>query len=346
MRWIHCLLLWAWALCTAAQAETHVFELAAPDAKSVYLAGEMTSWEQGKRALAKGADGTWRLSVDLGPGLWLYKFIVDGRWIADPGPAEHDADGQGGQHSLIFIGAGPWRERPGVPRGQVQTVMVESAAWGRPMKVNVYLPPGFAAGSNTPVLWLLHGAGMDADQWLKTGHVERYMDNLVADGRIKPFVIVMPTSGTVPYDGASERFITEELRAWLARTHGLRTERSRSGVAGMSMGGTGALRLPLRHPELYGFGFALSGYFGDELIAELPPGPLPIQLALMCGRDDELVSTNRALVAALDKRRAAYFYLEEAGAHTMQYWSHRLVTVLRGADAYFGTGQLAPRAQR
>ena len=86
-------------LCTTTRAEQHVFELAAPDAREVFLAGEMTNWDQGKLPLAKDTDVVWRAHVELAPGQWIYKFVVDGRWIADPGHADHDADGQGGQHS-------------------------------------------------------------------------------------------------------------------------------------------------------------------------------------------------------------------------------------------------------
>src|ERR1700758_999474 len=77
-----------------ARAEPHTFELNAPDAHDVYLAGEMTRWGKGKLAMRKEGDGMWRVTVDLGKGQWLYKCIVDGQWIADPASPDHDADGQ------------------------------------------------------------------------------------------------------------------------------------------------------------------------------------------------------------------------------------------------------------
>lgn len=76
-----------------AQAEQHTFELNAPDAHYVYLAGEMTQWEKSKLPMRMETDGKWRVTVDLGRGEWLYKFIVDGKWIADPASPAHDADG-------------------------------------------------------------------------------------------------------------------------------------------------------------------------------------------------------------------------------------------------------------
>ena len=319
-----------------AQAEQHTFELNAPDAHHVYLAGEMTQWDKGKLPMRMETDGKWRVTVDLGGGEWLYKFIVDGKWIADPASLAHDADGQGGQHSFLFVGAGDWQEHPEVPKGRVDTVMLASKAWGKSLKINVYLPPDFATGKRYPVLWLLHGSNMDADQWLKTGEVNRYMDNLISRGAIQPFVIVMPSSEGVPYTGKSEQFITQELRAWLAKTYGLETSRAESAVAGMSMGGFGAFDLPLRHPDLYGLSVALSGYFSDDYIAKLPrPTRLPMQAILLCGSNDDLVGTNRRLAQALRERKLDFYYREDAGAHTWQYWSNRMVEMLTAVDTFF-----------
>jgi enterochelin esterase-like enzyme len=331
------------ALALPARAELHGFELDAPEAKAVFYAGEITQWDQHMLPMQRGADGKWRLAVDLGPGQWLYKFVVDGRWIADPGPADRDADGQGGEHSFVFIGPGDWQDRPAIPKGHLDTLMLPSKVLGQAIKLNVYLPPGFARGKPMPVLWLLHGWGMDADQWARTGKVERYMNNLIARRAIRPFVVVMPSvpsvpgsAGSSPYSSDGERFLTQELPAWLRRTDGLHVDRRRSAVAGMSWGGTGAFHLAMSHPRQYGLAVAQSGYFSDGYIAALPgTAPLPMELQLLCGRDDELVESNRKLVAALRARGAIFSYREDAGAHTWQYWSHRMTEMLVTADAHF-----------
>ena len=331
-----------WFACASwapAYAELHDFELDAPAARQVFLAGEMTNWDRDKLPMQRAAHGKWRVQVDLGPGQWLYKFVVDGQWIADPGTPDRDADGGGGQHSFVFIGKGAWSDLQGGPKGLVEAHRVDSQAFGRAMKVNVYLPPAFAADQPYPVLWLLHGGGMDADQWFKTGRIDRYMNNLIAQGQLRPFVVVMPSSGDLPYTGASETFITTELPAWLNRRYGLRPARAQTAVAGMSMGGTGAIRLPLRRPDLYGASFSLSGYFGDELIATLPrSGGLPMQTSLICGSEDELLMTNRKLVQALNAAQAKFVYREDKGGHTWQYWSQHTVEMLIAADAYFDSG--------
>lgn len=145
------------------------FELDRPAATQVSLAGEMTEWDKGKIPMSKSADGKWQTVTELSPGQWLYKFVVDGQWIADPATGDNDADGNGGRHSFVFVGPGPWRDNGNIPHGRVETTMLPSAAWGKAMKVNVYLPPGFHKSKRYPVLLLPHGAGMDADQWYRTG---------------------------------------------------------------------------------------------------------------------------------------------------------------------------------
>jgi enterochelin esterase-like enzyme len=325
------------------QAETeaemkvaHTFTLHAPDARQVFLAGEMTAWDHGKLPMRRGADGRWTVTLALGRGEWLYKFIVDGGWIRDPANTDFDSDGQGGEHSILFVGEGDWTDRAGMARGRVETFNVPSAAWGRPMKVNVYLPPGLDGGRQYPVLWLLHGAGMDADQWYRTGKIERYMDNLIARKVIAPYVIVMPSSERVPYTGKSERFVTEELPDWLARHYGLKPARNANAIAGMSMGGGGAFELALRHPERYGFSFGLSGYYAPATVARVRLlNRLPMRSVLRCGTEDQLLQGNRHLVRTLQDRSLPFDYREDPGGHTWHYWSQRMVEMLSSVDRYF-----------
>ena len=321
-----------------AHADPVTFSITAPQATHVFLAGEMTDWDAGKREMGRDAAGTWQITLDLEPGQWLYKFVVDGQWVEDPATPDHDADGQGGQHSFVFAGGGPWSVAPGTPRGEVQVQQVASRELGRTMTVNVYLPPGFRRGQELPVLWLLHGSGMDADQWFRTGHIERYMDHLLAARRIRPFVIVIPSGerGEHSYNGASERFIATELPLWLQSTYGLHPGRAKSALAGMSLGGYGSVALAVRYPQQYGFGAALSGWYPPELLQEIDKARVqPTRLFLRCGGQDHLLPTNRDLVAELKKRDVSFDYAEEPGGHTFHLWSRETEAMLEAVDAYF-----------
>jgi enterochelin esterase-like enzyme len=310
------------------------FELHAPQAREVFLAGEMTEWDAGKRRMTRAADGAWQLTLPLAPGQWVYKYVVDGRWIADP-TAESDDDGRGGQHSYLWVSDGDWTPRPGIPRGRVETHTVPSAAWGAGMTTQVYLPPSWQRSQKLPVLWLLHGYGMTPNQWSRTGRIATYLDNLLARGEIQPMVVVMPSSRDVFYVGKSRTHIASELSAWLSETYGLTPTRARSALAGMSMGGAGALQLALDEPQRYGFSYSLSGAFRELVERVRKLQALPGPLVLRTGSNDEVTPSNRALHAALAERGIEVDFREQPGGHTWHYWSGQISEMLIAVDRFF-----------
>lgn len=305
------------------------FSLHAPAARSVHLAGEMTDWDRSPRALTRGPEGLWTLTLDLAPGQWVYKFVVDGQWQADPG-APGDADGRGGVHSFVFVGEGDWTPPSGA-RSRVETTELPSALLGGARKTHVILPPGFQKGDALPVLLLLHGGDMDADQWLRTGHVQHYLDNLRARGEIQAFVTVLPSAGPLPYTGTSEAHLMQELLPWLQQRYGLDTKRL--GVAGMSMGARGALHLAQAHPTRFAFAYGLSGSFHPPQIAAIGAWPKGKPLALRCGREDFVFPRHLALVEALTQAGVPFEHQEEPGAHSWHYWSQTLPDMLRWIGA-------------
>lgn len=329
-------------LAAGAVAEPVRFALDAPHARSVHLAGEMTDWEAGKRAMTRGPDGRWSLTLDLAPGQWVYKFVVDGQWIADP-KAGRDADGRGGEHSFVFVGEGDWQPLPpGPPRSRIETHALPSAALGGSRKTHVILPPGFAQGDALPVLLLLHGGDMDADQWLRTGHIQHYVDRLRARGELQPLVLVLPSGGPEPYTGASEQHLMQELLPWLKAHYGLEPGRAQLGVAGMSMGARGALHLAQAHPQRFGFAYGLSGSFHGPQIEAIHGWPRGTPLALRCGREDFVFPRHQALVRALQRTDIRFEHQDEPGGHTWHYWSRTSSDMLRWIDRQFS----ALRAQR
>jgi|GEM_PF-929153 len=321
---------------SAAWAVPWTVQFDAPQAREVFLAGEMTQWDTGKKPLARDASGRWTLSLDVPEGLWLYKLVVDGQWIADPGNPLSDNDGQGGRHSILLLGAGDWQVPDGAPRGKVATVDLPSAAWGAPSRYHVYLPPGHDAARPAPLLLLLHGRGMDADQWLRTGLVDRYMDTLIAQGRIRPFIVAMPTSGAVPYTGKSQQFILDELLPRLRKDHGVTLRPEHTAVAGMSMGGFGAFHLGLQAPSRFGFVHAMSAPFPVDYLAALPqPVNPPFQLQLMCGTEDAVLQNSQDLAGLLKAGGKRFFYSQSPGGHDWHYWSGLTPRMLSQASDFF-----------
>lgn len=171
------------------------FRLSAPKAEAVVLNG---SWAIGTDIpMTKDAEGIWSATVGpLSEQLWQYSFGVDGLRVLDPGNGEYSRDGNR-YFSLVMI-SGPfsdaWEFKPDVPHGAVQSVWYPSKILkqaGR--RMYVYTPPDYMT-SNTryPVLYLLHGGGGDEDQWINLGRTNIIMDNLIAAGKIKPMIVVMP----------------------------------------------------------------------------------------------------------------------------------------------------------
>ncbi len=171
------------------------FRLLAPKAETVVVNG---SWDVGKPIpMTKDDQGIW--SVTVGPleeQLWWYSFNVDGVKVLDPGNGEYARDGNRYDNWLMISGpfSDSWEFKPDVPHGAVQSVWYPSEILkqkGR--RMYVYTPPDYmSSNARYPVLYLLHGGGGDEDQWINLGRTNVIMDNLIAAGKIKPMIVVMP----------------------------------------------------------------------------------------------------------------------------------------------------------
>ena len=173
---------------------TVTFRLSAPKASEVTLNG---SWDNGTNlTMAKDSAGVWSTTIGpMAPQLWGYWFVVDGVKALDPGNGETQRDGSRYDNLLMISGpeSDPWDFKD-VPHGTVQSVWYPSPTLGlSSRRMTVYTPPGYEANSQKyPVLYLLHGAGGDEDAWMTMGRANIIMDNLIASGKAKPMIVVMP----------------------------------------------------------------------------------------------------------------------------------------------------------
>ena len=177
--------------------KTVTFRLSAPQASDVVLNG---NWDGGPTLtvkMTKGQDGVWSATVGpLGEQLWWYSYQVDGVKVLDPSNGEVARDGNRYDNWLMISGpfSDSWEFRPDVPHGAVQSVWYASAILkqkGR--RMYVYTPPDYmTSNARYPVLYLLHGGGGDEDQWINLGRANVIMDNLIAAGKVKPMIVVMP----------------------------------------------------------------------------------------------------------------------------------------------------------
>jgi enterochelin esterase family protein len=173
---------------------TVTFRLMAPNATGVTLNG---SWDGAANLkMTKDSSGVWSTTIGpLAPQLWGYWYLVDGVRALDPGNAETERDGARYDNLLMISGPeSEWWDFKDVPHGTVQAVWYPSPTLKlASRRMMVYTPPGYETTSQKyPVLYLLHGGGGDEDAWLTMGRANIILDNLLAAGKAKPMIVVMP----------------------------------------------------------------------------------------------------------------------------------------------------------
>jgi enterochelin esterase-like enzyme len=173
---------------------TVTFRLNAPKAQEVTLNG---SWDNGTNLpMTKDGNGIWSTTIGpLAPQLWGYWFVVDGVKALDPNNGETQRDGSRYDNLLMISGPeSEWWDFKNVPHGTVQAVWYSSPTLKMDQRrMMVYTPPGYETSTQKyPVLYLLHGGGGDEDAWLTMGRANIILDNLIAAGKARPVIVVMP----------------------------------------------------------------------------------------------------------------------------------------------------------
>ena len=318
------------------------FEVRAPQAKQVLLVGPAAGKPEGV-AMRRGDDWRWWAVLDLAPGRWAYAFQVDGRTLLDPTADGEEPDSRGVARSYVVVRPDDVNARldPAVPHGTIERHTVRSAVLGQEMPYLVYRSPGLDPARRHPVIYLLHGANMNETQW-KAGGVQNYLDNLMAQKRLPPLVAIMPAAPPVSfYRGDAERYLVEELAPEVARTLPVDQEPGRAVVAGLSMGGFGAVYLAYRHPGLFGRADALSAAAFDpsfllELDRDLSAGKrFQPELAVRCGRQDGFFEFDRALVDILRRHGVEVTKDFGRGGHDWEYWRGAMEPMLEAAARFW-----------
>ena len=263
------------------------FRVEAPDAKSVIVTLGLGG--RGGTVLRKNKDGVWEGTTEgpMDPGFHYYHLIIDGGVVNDPGTGNYF--GSCRWESGIEIPAPDqdfyaWRKD--IPHGNIQQVNFWSESTGKMQTCNVYLPDGYGKlvkGKNGkltqeryPVLYLQHGWGENETSWPVQGKAGIIMDNLIADGKIKPFIVVMAYGltndfkfGTIGKFTAEEfeKLLIDELIPVIDKQFLTKPDKWNRALAGLSMGGMETKLITLRRPEVFGYWGLLSGgqYAPDEI---------------------------------------------------------------------------------
>jgi GH35 family endo-1,4-beta-xylanase len=258
------------------------FRIEAPDAKSVIVSLGLGG--RGGTVLRKDKNGVWTGTTEgpMDPGFHYYHLTIDGGVFNDPGT--HNYFGSCRWESGIEIPAPDqdfyaWRKD--IPHGNIQQVNFWSESTGKMQTANVYLPYGYGKlvkgkQERYPVLYLQHGWGENETSWPVQGKAGIIMDNLIADGKIKPFIVVMAYGltndfkfGTIGKFTAEEfeKVLIDELIPVIDKQFLTKPDKWNRAMAGLSMGGMETKLITLRRPEVFGYWGLLSGgtYMPDEI---------------------------------------------------------------------------------
>ncbi len=318
------------------------FRVEAPDAKSVIVSLGLGG--RGGTVLRKDKDGVWVGTTEgpMDPGFHYYHLTIDGGVFNDPGT--HNYFGSCRWESGIEIPAPDqdfYAYRKDIPHGNIQQVTFWSESTGKMQTANVYLPNGYGKlvkGKNGkleqqryPVLYLQHGWGENETSWPVQGKTGIIMDNMIAEGKIKPFIVVMAYGltndikfGTIGQFTAKEfeTLLIDELIPHIDANYLTKADKWNRAMAGLSMGGMETKLITLRRPEVFGYwGLLSGGQYAPEEIKD----PKAVRVIFeSCGSKENPAGINKSVDALKAAGFNAHGFISEGTAHEFLTWRRSL----------------------
>lgn len=269
------------------------------------------------------------------------------------GPARPGPSGRGGFGGPIELGPDDKSAFPPVPEtfdkvregighGKLEMMEYSSKSVGTTRKALVYTPPGYSRASKYPVLYLLHGIGGDEEEWHRGGHPEVILDNLIADKKAVPMIVVMPNGraqaddraganpmATAPAFAKFEADLLNDLIPYIQSKYGVETARESRGLAGLSMGGGQSLNFGLGNLDTFAWIGGFSSAPNTKRPEELVPNPEATTkqlklLYLSCGNKDGLIRISQGFHAYLKEKNVPHVWHVDEHAHDFQHWKKGL----------------------
>lgn len=337
---------------------TVTFRLRAPHAQSVEVSGDFLppkGWMQGSAKMTKDADGVWSYTTQpLESELFTYSFMADSLQLNDPNNVYYRRD-VASTLNMFIVGNGKadMYSVNDVPHGTVSKRWYNSPGNNKSRRITIYTPPGYENNKTSyPVLYLLHGMGGDEEAWATLGRATQIIDNLIAEGKAKPMIIVMPNGNVAQeaapgesvlglykpvfqlpntMDGKYEETFTDIMNFVESNYRTIKNKSGRA-VAGLSMGGYHSFHISRYYPNTF-------DYIGLFSAAIMPnpnatskvyndiDGTLRTQLNngyklywIGIGKEDFLYKANVEYRDKLDKMGMKYVYRESEGGHTWRNW--------------------------
>jgi enterochelin esterase-like enzyme len=341
---------------------TVTFRLRAPNAQAVFVNG-IGPGPLAHLAMQKDDQGVWSLTTGpLKADIYTYSFSVDGATFTDPGNQLFKTNYVGGGNSMFRVpGNNSWDVSPDAPRGAVAHYFYKSAIIGDNRDYYVYTPAGYdpARKEPYPVLYLLHGLGDDAYAWVGFGDANVILDNLIAQGKAKPMIMVNTLgygvqgmlSGGAPTMGGDQMIanfanaLLQEVMPQVEKQYHVSKDRNQRAIAGLSMGGAESLYTGLNHIDKFAWIASFSGAYVMWPGANATGGRGEVQkmdeaafaknfpnldakanaqlkmLWITCGADDGLLGVNHQFEDWLKTKDIQFTSSDVPGyAHVWPFW--------------------------
>ncbi len=346
---------------------TVTFRLKAPKAVKVQVTGDFLppqliegpngTWESaGVADLTENKEGVWEFTTPepLAPELYSYTFVVDGLKILDPSNVYMIRD-VATVTNVFIIGGGraDLYKVNDVPHGTVSRMWYDSPTLGMKRRLTVYTPAGYeTSGKRYPVFYLLHGMGGDEEAWIALGRTSQILDNLIAQGKAEPMIVVMTNGnasqeaapgethyGMTPpvmrlpksMEGSFETAFPDVVK-FIDKTFRTKANKRNRAIAGLSMGGYHSLHISKQYPDMFNYVGLFSAAIMPDKKAKSPvyddfDRKLQIQFDkkpalywIGIGKTDFLYQANADYRKLLDERGYKYTYYENGQGHIWKNW--------------------------
>ena len=335
--------------------KTVTFRLRAPKAVKVQVTGDFLA--KGVADLVENKEGVWEYTTPepLKPELYGYTFLVDGLKINDPSNVYMIRDVA--TITNVFIIGGERADLykvNDVPHGTVSKVWYDSPSLGMDRRLTIYTPAGYeTSGKRYPVFYLLHGMGGDENAWSELGRATQILDNLIAQGKAEPMIVVM-TNGNAALEAApgesslgwekqptfqlpktmegSFEMHFPEVVKFVDKHYRTKANKKNRAIAGLSMGGFHSLHISKQYPDMFNYvglfsAAIMPGKNATSLVYEDMEGKLATQFAkkpalywIAIGKTDFLYKANVEYRKLLDEKGYPYEYFENEDGHIWRNW--------------------------
>jgi enterochelin esterase-like enzyme len=319
---------------------TVTFRLFAPKANDVVLMGSPGILEIIKKPmpLVRDDKGVWSLTVGpLPPGFYTYGYAIDGG-LRMPDPSNPNLEMRRWGPTSLFIVSGEPKgvfEERHVPHGTVHVNYYDSTNLESERMVYVYTPPGYESSKlKYPVLYLLHGNGQIEASWTWTGRANVIMDNLLAEAKIKPMIVVMPyghvpreikTAAAAPANdaGAIEKELLTAVKPMVESKYRVLADRNHRAIGGLSMGAGQSMSIGLHNLDQFAYIAAFSGGGNRTEWEKANPALLNQKLKVLwigCGTEDPGYNGVKAMDDLLTNNHVRHVWNQSGGGHSWPNW--------------------------